>query len=306
MVDVFKDADKHYPRLHAAIGEGNGEILSLILSVQVAVFGELIGVLTSRSVIYGGVLYVDSVDGKDSLVPLIHAYNRSVQGRVLLTEIRNVCSSERLKKELEQCGYRYEGYLNYLIDLRRPPDKIFQSFSSSCRRNIRKSERNGLVVEEIVNRERLAICYEILRKTYSKAKVPLADLSLFTSAFEKLHSTGNVKFFLAKLGDQYIATRVVLLYKKRIFDWYAGADSDHLDSYPNETLVHHILGWGCRNGFDSFDFGGAGKPDEKYGVRDFKARFGGKLVNYGRYVQVDSPGSLEISKIAYEIYRRFL
>jgi lipid II:glycine glycyltransferase (peptidoglycan interpeptide bridge formation enzyme) len=240
------------------------------------------------------------------LVPLIHAYNRSVQGKVLLAEIRNVCSSERLKKELEQCGFRYEGYLNYLIDLRRPPAKIFQSFSSSCRRNIRKSERNGLLIEEIDDRERLVICYELLRKTYSRARVPLADLSLFTSAFDNLHPRGAVKFFLAKLGDRYIAARAVLLYKKQMFDWYAGADSDYLDSYPNETLVHHILIWGCGNGFHSFDFGGAGRPDEKYGVRDFKARFGGRLVNYGRYVQVGSPGSLEISKKAYEIYRRFL
>ena len=46
------------------------------------------------------------------------------------------------------------------------------------------------------------------------------------------------------------------------------------------------------------DFGGAGKPDEPYGVRTFKAKYGGELVNYGRYVCVHSRGRLAISRIA--------
>ena len=29
---------------------------------------------------------------------------------------------------------------------------------------------------------------------------------------------------------------------------------------------------------------GAGKPDEEYGVRDFKAEFGGELVEHGRFL----------------------
>ena len=34
---------------------------------------------------------------------------------------------------------------------------------------------------------------------------------------------------------------------------------------------------------------GAGRPDEKYGVRDFKAEFGGEMVEYGRYVYAHCP-----------------
>jgi len=33
---------------------------------------------------------------------------------------------------------------------------------------------------------------------------------------------------------------------------------------------------------------GAGKPSEKYGVRDFKAKFGGNLVNFGRNTWIPS------------------
>jgi lipid II:glycine glycyltransferase (peptidoglycan interpeptide bridge formation enzyme) len=37
-------------------------------------------------------------------------------------------------------------------------------------------------------------------------------------------------------------------------------------------------------GMAQLDLMGAGRPDEQYGVRDFKAEFGGEMVEYGRYV----------------------
>ena len=54
-----------------------------------------------------------------------------------------------------------------------------------------------------------------------------------------------------------------------------------------------------------YDFGGAGKPDEEYGVRDFKAKFGGELVCYGRNTCVHAPVLLQFSRFGYDILRRF-
>ena len=306
MLDVFRNADKHCPKLYAAIDERDGEILSLLVSVQIRVPGAPISRLTSRSIIYGGILCKDSVDGRNSLVPLMNNYDTSTKDGTMFTEIRNMSPSQQSRNELERCGYRYEDYLNYLIDLRRPLDEIFQAFSSSCRRNIRKSERNDVLIEEITSKENLLLFYGLLKKTYSKARVPLADFSLFASAFDNLHSRNMVKFFLARLGDRYIGGRVILLFKDKIFDWYAGSDGAHLNFYPNEMLVWHILKWGSQNGFHTFDFGGAGRPDEKYGVRDFKERFGGKVTNYGRFTNVYSPASYRLTKMGYQVYRRFL
>ena len=54
-----------------------------------------------------------------------------------------------------------------------------------------------------------------------------------------------------------------------------------------------------------FDFGGAGKPNEEYGVRDFKKKYGGKLVNFGRYEKVHSPKKLKVSKQVFKLVRKF-
>ena len=45
------------------------------------------------------------------------------------------------------------------------------------------------------------------------------------------------------------------------------------------------IDYACKNGIEKFDFMGAGSPDEDYGVRDFKAKFGGSLVEPGRFIQ---------------------
>ena len=54
-------------------------------------------------------------------------------------------------------------------------------------------------------------------------------------------------------------------------------------------IMSIIIEYANKNNIPLFDFMGAGKPDEQYGVRDFKARFGGELVEYGRFLKINNP-----------------
>jgi lipid II:glycine glycyltransferase (peptidoglycan interpeptide bridge formation enzyme) len=78
----------------------------------------------------------------------------------------------------------------------------------------------------------------------------------------------------------------------------------YADEVPGELLMWHILKWGAENGYRTYDFGGAGNPDEKYGVRDFKAKFGGRLVCFGRNTFVHDPALLRLSTFGYSLLRR--
>ena len=306
MAEVFRRARKYEPIILAAVDGMDDEILSLIHAVKIKVIGSIPSRFASRAVISGGVLGHDSKKGSESLGRIFKSYDKIMRGGTLFTEIRNMAATNNIKKHLVDWGWNYEDYVNYQIDLRRSPDRILQSFSKSLRRNIRKAQKNGIVIEEIEHKEQLSIFYRMLREIYSKIKIPIADISLFESAFDVLHSREMVKYFLARLGNDYVGGRAVLLYKGVILDWYACSNSEYLKFYPNEMLVWHILNRAIENGFHTFDFGGAGRPDERYGVRDFKARFGGRLVNYGRYTKIHSPTILKVSKKFYEFYRRLL
>ena len=108
---------------------------------------------------------------------------------------------------------------------------------------------------------------------------------------------------MASVDGQPAATSFELIYKNVIYGWYGGLDRRYSEFVPNELLMWDILKWGAESRYQVYDFGGAGKPGEKYGVRDFKAKFGGELVCYGRNIYVHRPGMLKFSKVGYQVYQ---
>ena len=49
---------------------------------------------------------------------------------------------------------------------------------------------------------------------------------------------------------------------------------------------------------------GAGKPDEAYGVRDFKARFGGEQVEHGRFLYINKPLLYRVGKFGVKLLKK--
>jgi lipid II:glycine glycyltransferase (peptidoglycan interpeptide bridge formation enzyme) len=166
--------------------------------------------------------------------------------------------------------------------------------------NIQKAlKNNALVIEEIRKIEKVQIWYQLIKKSFLRTGVPLADYSLFEAAFEILYPKGIIQFILGKVQDRYITASVALLYKDLIYGCYRGFDRDYGRFVPNELMVWHLLHWGSENGFLYFDFGGAGNPHKKYGPRAFKQQFGGNLVDYGRSTYVHVPLGLKINRIGH-------
>ena len=61
------------------------------------------------------------------------------------------------------------------------------------------------------------------------------------------------------------------------------------------AVEHHI---------PSYDMMGAGKPNEAYGVRDFKSKFGGELVEHGRFLYVSNPLFYYLGKKAIKVLKK--
>lgn len=304
MFRVFSRVKGHQPQLWAVV-EGE-ETLALLLPVQITLMGGLLRRFTTRSVVYGGVLVAPGAAGEAALRLLLDGYARETQD-VLFTEVRNLSDTGHLQAILDDGKFVYEGHLNYLIDLDCPAETILQRIGKRTRKQIRKGLRDQIVqMDEVSDLSDLAHWYQTLQKTYTNAQVPLADFSLFEAAYEELHPKGMAKFLLARVDGVTAACSIELPYKDTIYGWYGGSDRAYSRYLPNEMLIWHILVWGANNGYRVYDFGGAGKPDEEYGVRDFKAKFGGELVNFGRNVYVASPEKLRLSELGYKLYQRFL
>jgi lipid II:glycine glycyltransferase (peptidoglycan interpeptide bridge formation enzyme) len=132
----------------------------------------------------------------------------------------------------------------------------------------------------------------------------MPDKGFFNTSYNELAQKGILKTFVAIFDNQIIATRMVLCFNQTIYDWYAGASEKHMDKYPNDFLPWKIIEWGIENGYKTFDFGGAGKPGVPYGVRDFKMKFGGGLVEFGRFEKVHKPLLMKMGKFVMFIYKK--
>jgi hypothetical protein len=279
-------------------------ILALMLPTRISLRGGLVRLLTTRTVVFGGVLCMDSAEGRLALRELLEQYKRFPGRPSLFTEIRNVSSLDAAAPILAESGFLYEDHLNYLIRLEDCAKSVFERIGPRTRKHIRQSlKRNEVQIVEVAERAQISLCYDLLHHAYRNAQVPLSDLSLFHAAFDHLLSKGMARFTLAFVNDEPAATSIDLLYKDVIYGWYGGINRKFVSQVPNEALMWNVLEWGCLHGYRLYDFGGAGKPTETYGVRDFKAKFGGNLVCYGRNTWVTHPALLTVSKCAYEMIR---
>jgi CelD/BcsL family acetyltransferase involved in cellulose biosynthesis len=302
---VFARTPGYRPALWAAT-ESGGRPLALLAPTEVAVLGGPARRLTARSVAYGSILVSPDEAARDALGPLLAAYAKAAGRQVLFTELRNLADMSIVRPALEAGGFVFEEHLNYLIDLGRSPEEIWAGIRTNARRNIQKAQREGVVIEEASLAAQVSQAYAVLQGVYRRLQVPLADRSLFEEAFSTLHPAGMFKIIQATVGGTLAGVMTLLLHGETIIYWYTGVDKEFSAYRANDLLVWHALDWGSRNGYRTFDFGGAGRPGEPYGVRDFKAKFGGELVNFGRYRCVHAPGLLRLSEAGYRFLRRLL
>jgi len=76
---------------------------------------------------------------------------------------------------------------------------------------------------------------------------------------------------------------------KTIYEWYVcGLDHEYKDLHPSVLATWAAIEYALENNIPQFDFMGLGVPEKPYGVRDFKMRFGGELVNYGRFARINN------------------
>jgi serine/alanine adding enzyme len=312
MAEVFARAGGHRVVPWAAC-DGSGTVQALLPAVEVTLVGGPLRGWTSRAVAYGGPAWATGDDndndgdgdgtGVRALAALLRAYRHDGGGRALFTELRHLSDPAGGRAALRSAGFVHEGHLNYLIRLDRPEADLWRSLSRSARQRIRSAERKAVVVEEAEGPAGDE-AYALLELVYGLARVPLASPSLFREARAVLGPQGMFRIVTAKLGDRVIGARFLLLHRGRIIDWYAGSDREMRSFSPNELLVWHVLRWGREQGFEVFDFGGAGRPDRPYGPREFKAKFGGDLVDFGRDVLVHAPLRLRLSRAGFGVSRR--
>ena len=307
MADVYKRNRGCTPLTLAVINEDTGEILATLLA---KILEEKQGFLSSfsrHSTIRGGPIFVNNKEGFAAVSLLLQHYNKIIKNDVLYSRIYPLNDTPQIIPRFKETGYEYEYWQNFLIYLNKSKEELWNEMGQDKRKAVRKAKKKGLRVCECTDKGDISTFYKLVKERYLKRKNPLEDISNFEAVFNLLVPKKEAKFIFVKYNDEYIATRLILLYKDMIYAWYSGSNSNYLKYHPNELITWHVLEWGSENGFHTFDFGGGGTPDEAdAGWVEFKRRFGGKAVKYGRYTKAHQPKKLWFAEKAFTLYRKML
>ena len=263
--------------------------------------------LTCRAIIIGGPLLAEDISNEALSMLLTSLKNLpSLQGGAggrlpIYIETRNFHDYSKWKSIFETNGYAYQPHLNFHVDCMQ--ENMLATMSESRRRQIKKAIKSGVEIIEAQSQDDVIAYYEILKDLYmNKVKTPLFPVEFFLSFFD--NSFG--KYLLVKYEGKIIGGIMCPILKARtIYEWFVcGLDEQYKNQYPSVMATYAAIEYANSNNISCFDFMGAGKPDEAYGVRDFKARFGGEMVEYGRYLCVRKPLLYKLGKLGVKLLKR--
>ena len=288
-------------------------------------FAGLFRNLTSRTLVYGGPLLSDDTRLQQELITrtLLKSLHQQVRRRSLFTQFRNTYDLTELIPSFREMGYEYRERLNLLVNT-TSLEEARRNLSSSRRRQLRQSITNGATIINHPDKEQLNAFYSILKDLYQKkVKKPLPGKSFFfalselsgndkSAAMQKAsegqagQSFPNSKILLVAHGGRIIGGIACVLTPGRcLHEWYVcGLDREYKNRqvFPSVMATWAAIEYATRNNIPTFDFMGLGKPDEPYGVRDFKERFGGRWVNHGRFSRVNRAAWYFLVEIGYNLY----
>lgn len=281
--------------------EEEGELKALVCGYLVAEKGLFKSYFSRRAIIPGGVLLAKDVS-EVALEMLLQKVKADLQMKAIYIEFRNLHDYSAYKSVFNKLGFDYQAHLNFQISL-TGADDVFSKFSEARRRQIKQSFKEGVSYQQTVNPQDIKDFYHILQKVYNqKVKLPLFPVEFF----EILVTNSFGHLLVVKNQNKVLGGIVCVGDGNVLYEWFVCGDDGELPKvYPSVMATRAGIEYAVNNGYRMFDFMGAGKPDRKYGVRDFKARFGGKLVEHGRFLYICNPFLYFTGKTAIKLRKLF-
>lgn len=281
--------------------ENDGELRGVCVGYVTVEKNAVKQFMMRRAIIVGGPALADN-SSEDEIVALLDAVRIQLQSQAIYIETRNFNDYSRRKDAFAKAGFSYEPHLNFHVHTNQGWDAVEENIGKHRKKYIRLSFRDGASIEENPTIEQVRAYYDILLDLYrTKVKMPLQPWEFF----EKLYHCPSCKYLLVMFDGQVVGGSICMLLPGHgVYEWYAcGKDGVFKNIHPSSVTKYAGMKYACDNGYAVFDMMGAGKPDEEYGVRDFKAEFGGELVEHGRFLCVTKPLLYKIGVLGVKILK---
>lgn len=164
-------------------------------------------------------------------------------------------------------GFERSGGKTYEVDLSGNLNDIFAAFHTNARRYVRKSERDGVIIEEARDPQFAEDYYAQLRDVFAKQSlVPTYDLKRVRLLYQHVYPTGRLLLLRARDKDKHcIATGIFPALNDTMYFW-GGASWRHSQYlHPNDPIQWYAIQFWKQRGITRYDMAGSGSYKIKYG-----------------------------------------
>lgn len=273
---------------------------------------------TRRAIIIGGPALADDASSEE--VELLmngvkELMSERINGSPIYIETRNFNDYSRWKEAFEKAGFEYHKHLNFHVDC-TDKEAMWERMSENRKRQIKRVTNERLTSERLtsegVTEQDVREWYEILKELYrTKVRTPLWPVEFFLEAYRQ----GVGKFIIVRHEGKVIGGSMVVVMSEGmnelrnegcVYEWFeCGMNAQYKDQYPSVCATYAGMCYAAENGMARYDMMGAGEPGVPYGVRDFKAEFGGKMVEHGRFEYICKPLLYKIGTIGVKVLKKF-
>ena len=215
---------------------------------------------------------------------------------------------------LEERGFVRSDKATFYVDLNRPIEDLWSGLKASARKNLKKMLAAATVeVVEIDTPERAKAYWAMLGETQRRGGrfTSYRNFAAFRGEFwDRPYDQGVLNGLLAQTSrGQPIGG---LLF--RVFNcWIQELGVAYTDYsitnklYGQDLLKWALIEWGQRHGCCVFDLMGVdpqAEDDKQRGIYQFKAKWGGRLLNYGTYEKIYAPWKAGVMGASTRLARR--
>ena len=159
-------------------------------------------------------------------------------------------------RPLKWNGYIVEPIYNYVIDLRKGADSVFNQFKRNLRNDISRAEKRGILVEE-GSKEELEWIYDVVERRYKEQDRAVSIskgylLDLYNSFYPQ-----NMKIFVAKHNGELVGGLVNIYYGDKILNWIGNVKTNIRGVSPNDLLHWEVIKWATKHGLKYYELVGA-------------------------------------------------
>lgn len=174
-------------------------------------------------------------------------------------------------------------FYGHSLDISRNEETIVSCFRDSTRRNIKKAEKEGVVVTIAQSPDSVRKFYHLNCVTRREHGLPCQPYIFFKKIYSHIISKNLGVVLLATINEKIIAGAVFFNFGDRVIYKYGASDRNYLYLRANNLIMWKAIQWYCGQDYHRFDFGRTEKGND--GLLQFKRGWGAREypINYYKY-----------------------